>query len=152
HSDYATSAAFSLDTTPPIVPNNEDDHGTLAVSSVATVNGTATADGTFASGWKYTFNITVPDNETNLAMKFGDWTMTGDSSHTIAAAQNMRISSSQADNSGATITMTAANTYASPDLHITGDLDAGTPGKQVQVTVEVSIPSATVNGSYTTSY
>jgi len=125
--------------------------GTLAVTSVTTVNGTATADGTFANGWKYTFNITVPDTETHLAMKFSDWTNTSNAS-TISAANNIRISSAQADNSGATITLAAANTYSAPSLNMTGDLDAGMPGKQVQVTVEVAVPSTTLNGAYSTSY
>ena len=35
---------------------------------------------------------------------------------------------------------------------MTGDLDSTTAGNQVQVTVEVAVPSSTVNGSYSTSY
>lgn len=125
--------------------------GALAVTSVVVVNSTATADGTFAHGWKYTFNITVPDAETHLAMKFANWTNTANSS-IIATANNMRISSAQADNSGATVLITAANTYSTPTLNMTSDLDAGTPGKQVQVTVEVAVPTNSINGAYTTSY
>ena len=64
----------------------------------------------------------------------------------------MRISSAQADNGGATILLTAANTYSSPELTMTGDLDAGTDGLQVQVVVEVAVPSDTFNGTYSTSY
>ena len=126
-------------------------HGTLAVSSVDTVNSSATADGSFADGLKYTFNITVPDDETNLAMKFADW-MNSAASSTIPVANNMRISSLQADNGDTPIVLTAANTYSSPALHITGDLNPSMPGDQVQVTVEVAVPSNTVNGSYTTTY
>ncbi len=124
----------------------------LAVTSVTTVKGNATADGTFANGWKYVFNITVPTNETHLAMKFANWLNNPNQSQTIQVANNMRISSAQADNNNATVMVTAANTYTSPALHMTGDLDANTPGMQVQVTVEVAIPSGTANGSYTTSY
>jgi hypothetical protein len=127
-----------------------DPHGDLAVTSVVVVNGTATANGTFTSGWKYTFNITVPDDETNLSMKFANWTSNVGSS-TIPAANNIRFSSLQASPTGTT-TITAANTYGSPDLHITGDLDGSTPGKQVQVMVEVAVPAGSVNGGYSTSY
>lgn len=125
------------------------DHGTLAVSSVTTVSGSATADGTFANGLKYTFHITIPDNETHLSMKFADWTS---GSNTLAAAQNMRISSMQADNSGEKVVITGANTYSAPSLNMSGDLDAGMPGKQVEVSVEVAVPSTTVDGSYSTNY
>ncbi len=126
-------------------------HGTLEVTSVDAVDTTATADGTFANGWRYVFNITIPDNETGVAMKFADWASTP-SGNSIAAANNIRISSAQANNAGATILVTAANTYTTPNLTMTGDLNLSLAGKQVQVTVEVAVPSTTVNGSYTTTY
>lgn len=125
--------------------------GILKVTGVTAVKTTAVADGTFASGWKYVFNVTVPTNETHLSMKFSDWASVVGST-TLAVANNMRISSAQADNSGATILLTGANTYATPTLNMSGDLDGALDGKQVQVTIEVAVPSTTVNGSYTTSY
>ncbi len=126
-------------------------HGVLAVTSIEGVKTSATANGTFADGWKYVFNITVPDNETNLAMKFANWMSTVGST-TIPAANNMRISSAQADNGGATILITAADTYSTPALHMTSDLATSTVGLQVKVIVEVAIPSGTTNGAYTTNY
>lgn len=126
-------------------------NGTLSVTSVTPMNTVATADGTFTNGWKYMFHVTVPDNETHLSMKFDDWTNTAFSSFKMPVASNMRISSSQASNSG-TVMITAANAYSSPALTITGDLDANAPGKQIDVLVEAAIPSTTVNGSYTTNY
>jgi len=125
--------------------------GVLEVTSVETVDSTATADDTFENGWEYVFNITVPTNEDDLAMKFADWARTGGGG-TIPAANNIRISSPQADNSGATVLITAANTYSTPALHMTGDLNPSMDGLQVKVTVEVKIPSDTPSGSYTTSY
>jgi hypothetical protein len=123
----------------------------LKVNSVDVVKGTATADGTFANGWKYVFHITAPTNETKVSLKFGDWTQTGGSG-TIAVANNVRISSAQANNNGATILTTAANTYPSTSLNLTTDLDPTTPGIQADITVEAAIPSSALNGSYTTSY
>lgn len=125
--------------------------GTLAVTSITPVDTTATADGTFANGWKYIFHITMPTSETNLAMRFADW-INAAASSTIAVANNMRISSPQADNSGATVLLTAANTYSTPALHMTSDTDPATRGLQVDVTVEVAVPTGTVDGTYSTSY
>ena len=125
--------------------------GVLHVDSITAEDTTATADGTYGNGWRYVFNITVPTNETHLSMKFADW-FSSASSSTLPAANNMRISSSQADNGGATVTVTAANAYTTPALNMTGDLNGALAGKQIQVLVEVKIPSTTVNGNYSTSY
>lgn len=126
--------------------------GVLEVTSIETIDSSATADGTFENGWEYVFNITVPTDEQDLAMKFADWTINGGGSDIIPAANNMRISSDQADNDGETVMITAANTYSSPTLHITEDLNPSLPGLQVKVTVEVRVPSGSANGSYTTNY
>lgn len=125
--------------------------GELQVTSIEMIDTTATANGTFTDGWEYVFRITAPTSEENIAMKFSDWLRT-EGSGTIPVANNMRISSAQADNGGATILLTAANTYSTPDLHMTGDLDPVMIGRQVEVTVEVAVPNGTPNGSYTTSY
>jgi hypothetical protein len=126
-------------------------NGSLAVTGITVEDGTAVADGTFANGWRYVFNVTVPADETHVAMKFGNW-FNSTASTTIAAANNFRISSAQADNGGATVLITAANTYSTPSLHITGDMNASMPGKQIQIVVEAAVPTGTVNGSYTTNY
>jgi hypothetical protein len=43
------------------------------------------------------------------------------------------------------------NTY-SDWFYLTGDADAGTPGRQVDLSVEVKIPFGTANGSYTSNF
>ncbi len=125
--------------------------GVLEVTSIEMTDTVATANGSFTDGWEYVFHITAPSSEENLAMKFNDWLRTGGGG-TIPVANNMRISSLQADNGGATILLTAANVYSTPDLHMTGDLNLLMDGRQVEITVEVSVPSGTPNGAYTTSY
>jgi hypothetical protein len=153
-SAWSTTQMFIVDNTGSagsIGGNVNTPPGSLAVSAIDAVDTSAVADGTFANGWKYVFHVTVPSDETHLAMKFADWLNTSGAG-TIPAGANMRISSAQADNSGATVLISAANTYSTPALHITGDLDAATPGDQVEVTVEVAVPAGTVNGSYSTSY
>jgi methionine-rich copper-binding protein CopC len=131
--------------------NVEGSNGVLAVTSIDSVDTTATANGSFADGWKYIFHITAPTNEQNLAMKFSNWLKTGGGG-TIPVANNMRISSAQADNAGATILLTAADTYSTPALHMTSDLNTVMVGRQVEVTVEVAVPAGTPDGAYTTNY
>ncbi|MDR3570756.1 MAG: IPT/TIG domain-containing protein [Candidatus Pacebacteria bacterium] len=122
--------------------------GTLAVTSITPVQTSGTADGTYANGWSYIFNITVPTSEPNLSMEFSNWL--DSASDTIPVAGNMQISSAQASNT-APVTISAANTFSSP-LHMIGNLSTSTPGLHVQVLVQVKIPLNTVNGSYTTNY
>lgn len=127
------------------------DDGVLQVTSIDMTDTTATANGSFADGWKYTFHITAPTSEPDLAMKFSNWLQTGGSG-VITVANNMRISSAQANNAGATILLTAQNVYSTPELHMTTDLNPTLAGRQVMVLVEVAVPNGTPNGSYTTSY
>ncbi|MBI3630775.1 MAG: Ig-like domain-containing protein, partial [Candidatus Sungbacteria bacterium] len=123
----------------------------LAVTQISALHTFATADNTFDNGWKWTFHITVPTIETQLQMKFADWTGTTDS---IGAADNIRYYSAQssnaADASGA-ITVTAPNTYAGA-LDLTQDMDASQSGRQVEVSVEARVPATAAGGSYSTSY
>jgi len=130
------------------IGGNVNDNGILKVDSITVVKSSATANGTFEDGWKYIFHITDPNNEPKIAMKFADW-ISG--SNTIPVANNMRISSAQANNGGATIMVTAANTYTSPLTMVT-DLNPSMAGRQVDVTVEVKIPTGTAAGSYNTTY
>ncbi len=156
-SAWSVTSMFTVDNTGATgtigggVTGGQSATGDLAVTSVTAVQTSAIADGTFTNGWKYLFNITVPTDETNLSMKFADWMSTVGSS-IIPVAGNMRISSAQADNAGATVLLTAANTYATPALHMTGDLNSSTPGLQVQIEVDAAVPPGSVNGAYTTSY
>lgn len=130
-----------------VVGNN----GILEVTSIELIDTSATDNGSFSDGWEYVFHVTVPTNEPNVAMKFSDWVQTSGNG-IIPVANNMRISSLQADNGGATILLTNDNVYSTPDLNMVQDLDLGTDGLQVEITVEVAIPNGTQSGSYTTAY
>jgi hypothetical protein len=123
----------------------------LAVTSIEMTDSTATANNSFEDGWEYVFNITIPTDETDVSMKFADWMRTG-GTETIPAGGNMRISSPQANNAGATIMITSANMYSTPALTMTNDLNPSLDGMQVRVIVEVKVPTGTTNGSYTTNY
>ncbi len=124
--------------------------GVLTVNSITATQTTATADGTFANGWKYIFHITDPTNEPNLTLKFGDW-FDAAASSTIRAGGNIQISSLQAS-STSPVVITAANLYANPSLLLVSDLDPTAVGRQVDVVVEVKVPVGSVNGAYSTAY
>lgn len=128
---------------------NGGSDASLSVTTIDPVDTTATAGGGFSSGWSWTFHVTVPSNEDSLSMKFSDWS-NSNGVDTIATANNMRISSPQA-NSSSTVMLTAADTYSAP-LTLTGDADSNTPGRQVEIKVEMQVPSNAVNGSYTANY
>ena len=118
----------------------------LSVTGISAVKTYATADGTYENGWSWIFYVTVPTSETELQMKFDDWTS---ALNTIPVANNIRYSSAQASNGP--IEITAANTYGDALLLI-DDLDSGTPGRQIQILVEAKIPEGSAGGSYSTSY
>lgn len=130
---------------------NGDVDAPLSVTSIDVIKGTATANGSFSDGWKYVFHITAPTLENKLSMKFSNW-LSSVGSSTIPVANNMRISSAQADNGGATVLLTAENVYSTPALNMVSDLNAVAAGRQVDITVDVAVPVNTPNGSYTTTY
>jgi len=123
----------------------------LAVTGTDTVSSTATADNTYANGWKWVMHLTVPDDEDAFHIKFSDWVM--NSSTSFATANNVRVYSAQSSNAnsqGTAITETS-NGY-SGWLYLTGDASTTTPGRQIDLTIEVKIPVGTPSGSYTTTF
>jgi hypothetical protein len=129
------------------------DQGVLQVTGVTPTQTLATADNRFESGWQWIFNVTVPRNETVLKMKFADWV---NGSSTIPTNANVRIYSSQSTNSYSTSTatvLTGSSVYSSNILLNSGlDLSTATVGRQIQIVVEVRVPTDTAAGSFASSY
>lgn len=125
---------------------------TLAVTGIDTISSVAIADGTFTSGWKWVLHFTVPDMEDAFRMKFGDF-FTAGSSTTIPIANNLRSFSSQSSNAidQNTAIMEIDNNY-STWMYFTGDTSTTTPGRQVDVTIEMRVPTGTGKGTYTTVF
>ncbi len=123
----------------------------LHVDSIDAQKTTAIANDNYADGWRYLFHITTPTNEENFSMRFSDWFVSSSSSTTIPVANNMRISSAQAA-STSPITLTGSNIYSTPALIMASDTNASMPGRQVDVLVEVKIPTSTPNVTFTTMY
>ncbi len=119
----------------------------LSVDSIQAIKSYATADDTYANGWKWKFNVTLNDlNEDKLALKFDQW-ISGSS--TLDAANNMRYSVDDATWTD----ITANGMYPTTDIDVSGvDNDTSTGGRQVTVYVEMKVPAGTTGGSYSTSY
>lgn len=126
--------------------------GSLAVDSPYMINSTGTADNTYANGWEWVMRITLPTNQTNLALKFANWTS---GSNTLAAANNMQYYSEQialgTGSAASPVTITAANTYPS-DITVSTDADSTRAGIQTDIHIKVKIPTSTEAGSYSTTY
>lgn len=122
----------------------------LAVTSVDAVQTNATADDTFVHGWQWIMHLTAPITENAFRMKFSNWTGTSGS---FPTASNVRIFSPQSSNANSEATAVTENdTNYGGWLYLNGDTSTTTPGRQIDVNIEVRIPSGTPNGSYTTTY
>jgi hypothetical protein len=122
----------------------------LAVTGVDSVSSSGIADNVFADGWKWVMHFTVPDNEDAFRIRFSDW---GNASSSFPANGNIRISSAQSSNASTTDAgfVSAGNGY-SDWLYLAGDTASSTPGRQVDLTVEVKIPFGTNPGNYSSTF
>jgi hypothetical protein len=107
----------------------------------------ATADGGYENGWEWIFHITAPTNETELAMRFKDWTS---GNNTIAAANNIRYMSDEAVNTD-WVEVTVAEDFSETLITLNDDLSSAS-GRQFKVIVQARIPEGSAGGSYSTSY
>lgn len=123
----------------------------LMVTGIDSVSTIASANNTFADGWKWVMHLTVPTSETAFRMKFGDFT--GSPSGTIPAAGNIRISSPQSSNASTTSSgfISTGNGYGDW-LYLTGDAAPTFSARQIDVTIEVKIPTNTSAGTYSTTF
>lgn len=125
----------------------------LGVTGITAVKTSAMANGNYADGWSWIFNVHIPANEsanTTLKLKFGDWS---NGSASIPVANNIRVYSASALNastSDSAITINSANTYS--DALILADESTGDLGRDIQVTMEARVPTGTTGGNYSTSY
>ena len=134
-----------------IVNEAFDDTATLVVTGIDAVKTYATADDDYVDGWRWTYHVTVPTDETQFSMKFSDFVS---GTNSIVAANNIRFytaqASANADDSNA-VTITGANAYSSA-ITLDSDLESGIAGRQIDVTVEMKVPVGSAGGSYSGSY
>ncbi|MBP9847576.1 MAG: hypothetical protein KBD43_16080 [Saprospiraceae bacterium] len=126
----------------------------LSVVSIQTIKADATPNNTFENGWKWILDVTLPENETYLQLKFEDWI---DGANTIPVANNVRYYSSQAllsktPTDAVVISSNSFGAIMKIDPDISNDLDTNIIGRQIQVVVEMKIPSSSPNGNYSSNY
>jgi len=125
---------------------------TLAVTGVDTITSVAIANGVFTDGWKWVLHLTVPDTEDAFRMKFGDF-LNAAASSTIPIANNIRMFSPQSSNAiDENSAITETNNNYGGWMTLTGDTSSTTAGRQIDVTIEMRVPSGTASGTYTTSF
>ena len=129
----------------------DDSTAILEVTGINAISTFAQDTDDYADGWSWTFEITVPTDEVEFAMKFSDFVS---GANTIAAAGNIRYytaQSTEAEDNTEAVTIAGANTYPG-SITLDSDLDAGTAGRQIEVTVEMKVPAGSEGGSYSASY
>ena len=124
----------------------------LTLTGITAVQTNATADGTFADGWQWVLHFIVPTDENYFSMKFNDFS-TSSSSSTIPAANDIEYYSPESSNasSSSSAIVETGNGFGS-DMTLTGGISSTTPGRMVDVYVNVAVPSGTPTGSYSTSF
>jgi|GEM_PF-4670220 len=125
---------------------------TLAITGIDAPDTTAIANGNFADGWQWIIHFNVPTDETNFQLRFNDFTTVSGASSTIPAASNIRYYSTQSSNAtNAGSAIVASNNDYGGVLTLTGDA-SGSAGRQIDLVVEVAVPSGTPTGSYSTLF
>ncbi len=121
----------------------------LSLTGVTTDRSAATPDGDFADGWQWTMHFTVPMGEDAFRIAFSDWTGAG----TLAATDNMRVFSPQSSNADSEDSAVySASTGFGSWLYLNTDAASSTPGRQVNLIVQVRVPPGTVPGQYSTTF
>lgn len=127
--------------------------GVLSVNSISIVKPSAIANSSYADGWQWIFEVTLPTSEPTLRMRFSDW-FNGTS--TIAAGDNMRYYSqysSNASNTASAAYISAANTYGGILVFATStDSSSTAPGIQTLIIVETKVPLGAVGSNYHSNY
>ena len=123
-------------------------------ATVQTLKSYATADGLYADGWEFKFNVTVNNaSEGYLKMKFADWA----GASALPASSTMKISlvddveGVDDGDVGVSIGNLYANQSNANALELS-DEDLSTGGIQDTIYVYVKVPVGTSGGSYSTSY
>lgn len=120
----------------------------LALNGVDAVNSIALPDNTYQDGFKWVLHLTVPDAQTSFALKFNDFSSASTTTN-IPVAGNLRYYSAQSSNASTTASaITESNNDYGGTLSLTGDTSTSTPGRQIDVIVELKVPPGTQAGVY----
>lgn len=122
----------------------------LAIDSITTDQSSGVADNTYADGWQWTIHFTVPTNEDAFRIRFSDW---GNASSSFPTANDVQIYSPESSNATSSSSAIGETDNGYSDwIYLNGDTDPLTPGRQVDLVVQVKIPFGTPNGSYSSNF
>lgn len=122
----------------------------LNVDGVQITRSWATANNEWLDGWEWVIDLTVPEDEPLVELRFSDFTGTG----TTIAADNIRYFSEQTTIDGTEdnfIYITEAEAYPGTAMAVRDDIDPDTAGNQIQVVVQVRVPEGS-SGSYSAQF
>jgi hypothetical protein len=138
-------------TTPVTTPSSG-----ISVNSITMVKTYATADDTYANGWKWAINISVWNTaETSMKLQLSDWVS---GANTIAIAANTRIGLTNEATGATNSTIIAAtnaigNAYTDQATALTlVDENVTSVGLQDTIYVYSKVPTTASGGAYTSSY
>ncbi len=128
----------------------------IAMDSITMIKSYATADSTYANGWKWAVSISVWDTaETSFKLKLTDF---ASGSNTIAISGNVRVgltneASAATDAVIEAATQAIGNAYTDQATALTlVDSNPSKGGIQDTVYIYVQVPTGSAGGSYTSSY
>ncbi|MCL5782083.1 MAG: hypothetical protein M1459_01855 [Patescibacteria group bacterium] len=125
----------------------------LTIDAITQTQPNATSDNTYAHGWKWNIDVTIPDSEAALRVKLSDW---NSDSGSIDPFNNTRFYSAESINAPDEVhAISSAKDDFGQIIFIstsTLDRDPSTPGIQVRIVAEMKIPSGTKAGSYSGNF
>ena len=121
----------------------------LAFTGADAVKTTAVADNSFTDGWSWLVHFTVPDNENAFRIRFSDW---GNASSSFPTGGNVRLSIPGSNASTTDSSKILSGNGYSDWFYLNGDTSSSTPGRQIDLSVEVKVPFGTPTGAYSSSF
>jgi IPT/TIG domain len=116
----------------------------LAIDNTTSIQSSGVADNTFADGWEWDVNFSIPVTQNAFRIRFSDW---GNASSSFPTADDVQIWSPQSTNatSSSSAILETGNGYSGWLYFPTGTND-------IDVMVNVKIPFGTANGSYSSDF
>ncbi len=134
-----------------------DSDSDLEVTGISAIKTYATANSTYEDGFAWILNVTTPIDDDSITLKFSDFVS---GSHSINA-NNIRFCTTQGEgfdcdddgeDSENYIYLDNDNQYPEDSILLDADRSSSTPGRQIQIRVEMKVPTGTAGGSYSGSY
>lgn len=116
----------------------------LAINSITSIQSTGVADNTFADGWEWDVNFSLPVTENAFRIRFSDW---GNASSSFPTANDVQIWSPESSNASS-----SSSAILETDNGYSGWLYFPNGTNDADIYVNVKIPFGTANGSYSSNF